>query len=196
MVRERESHASRLFIEITPGIRRALEMLAEASIDLLNEIDAPLDGLEVDPDFELLAEDDEDGGDAEDLGEDDEDTHDAEPEEGNADLGWPESTVASVVGDPGCDDDFVTPETSGGLMQPANAGAVVWRAAQRALFDPRLARRPKATRCGGDHPIPPFPHEAPDRPALRIGDEMQRLTLALAALDARRRRVRRQARRA
>jgi hypothetical protein len=183
MVRERECHAvtPRLFIEVTPGIRQALELLAQASIDLLDEIDAPADGLEADPDFEVTFDDDED-------------THDAEEDEDENDLGWSEFPGGTTFGHGEAkDEDFVAPETSGGLIPPPEPGAVVWpsfdRAAQRALFDPRIARRPEVSRCGGGHPIPPFPHGAPDRPALRIGDEMQRLTLALAALDARRRRA-------
>lgn len=48
MVRERRSHVRRLFIEITPGIRRALEVLATASADLLDEIDTPPDSLDDD----------------------------------------------------------------------------------------------------------------------------------------------------
>jgi len=62
MVRERESHVSRLFIEVTPGIRRALEHLAAASIALLDEIDAPAEDLE-DPDDEHPDEDGDDAAD-------------------------------------------------------------------------------------------------------------------------------------
>lgn len=58
----READAARLFIEVTPGIRRALESLAEASVALLGEIDAPPD----DPDDE---EEDETEGDDDWLGE-------------------------------------------------------------------------------------------------------------------------------
>jgi hypothetical protein len=43
MDRERESHVSRLFIEVTPRLRHALELLAETSTTLLDEIDAPAD---------------------------------------------------------------------------------------------------------------------------------------------------------
>lgn len=64
MVRERPSLAPRQFIEVTPGIRRALELLAEASIQLLDEIDAPTEDLEED-DPEEDADVDEDGHDAE-----------------------------------------------------------------------------------------------------------------------------------
>lgn len=72
MVRERETHVSRLFIEVTPGIRRALELLAEASITLLDEIAAPTDDredggdLEFDDDFEATCEDE--GGQCDDEG--------------------------------------------------------------------------------------------------------------------------------
>jgi hypothetical protein len=38
-VRERESHA-RLFIEVTPALRRVLAEVAEAAIDALDQIDA------------------------------------------------------------------------------------------------------------------------------------------------------------
>lgn len=43
MDRERERCASRLFIEVTPRLRRALELLAETSSALLDEIDTPAD---------------------------------------------------------------------------------------------------------------------------------------------------------
>jgi hypothetical protein len=44
-VRERESHARRLFIEVTPELRRVLETVAEAAIDALDQLDG-------DPDLE------------------------------------------------------------------------------------------------------------------------------------------------
>ena len=72
MDRERESSVSRLFLQVTPEMRRALEHLAAASIALLDEIDAPAEDLE-DPDDE---DPDEDGDDADfeddDAAEDDE----------------------------------------------------------------------------------------------------------------------------
>jgi hypothetical protein len=50
-VRERESHARRLFIEVTPELRRVLEMVAEAAIDALDQIDGDPD---LEPSFGLL----------------------------------------------------------------------------------------------------------------------------------------------
>jgi hypothetical protein len=44
-VRERESHAPRLFIEVTPELRRVLAEVAEAAVDALDQIDG-------DPDLE------------------------------------------------------------------------------------------------------------------------------------------------
>lgn len=113
MVRERDTHVSRLFIEVTPGIRRALELLAEASITLLDEIDAPVDGLEADEDFEITHEDDEDGDDAE--------MEHAEPNDDG-------------------DEDFVAPDTTGGFFRNGDL-SLEQRAVQRALFDPRIALR-------------------------------------------------------
>lgn len=61
-----------VFIEVTPSIRRALELLATASIALLDEIDAPTDDreddgdLEFDDDFEATCEDE--GGQCDDEG--------------------------------------------------------------------------------------------------------------------------------
>lgn len=68
MDRERESSVSRLFLQVTPAMRRALEHLAAASIALLDEIDAPTEDLE-DPDDE---DPDEDGDDADTEPDDDE----------------------------------------------------------------------------------------------------------------------------
>ncbi|NLH81777.1 MAG: hypothetical protein GX458_13145 [Phyllobacteriaceae bacterium] len=188
MVRERESHVSRLFIEVTPGIRRALELLAEASITLLDEIDAPVDELEADPDFEWLAEDDEDG-------------HDAEPEEDEPELGWTED---GQIGSPddwtgsGRDEDFVEPETSGGFPRAAPR-PYEERAVQKALFDPRIARRGMdAHRAAWTNPagdilgfarIPTFPHDLPGRSACVVRDEIRRLNMELWPKVAKRRRI-------
>lgn len=195
MDRERESSVSRLFIEVTPAMRRALELLAEASITLLDEIDAPVDELEADPDFEWLAEDDEDG-------------HDAELEADEPDLGWTED---GWIGGPsdwtgnGHDEDFVAPETSGGFPR---GGELLYeqRAAQKALFDPRIARRDgrdrfeiidgpdgRRRRYEGDRfgALPAFPHDPPGRAAFFIDGELRRLWAELAAKPKRGRRGRR-----
>ncbi len=192
MVRERESHVSRLFIEVTPGIRRALELLAEASITLLDEIDTPVDELEADPDFEYLAEDDEDGGDDEPsfgwsneggciFGPDDE----REPN-----LGWTND------GDPSGDDadeDLVASESSGGFpARIATDHATITEVKTR--FDPRLGLRPESPkREWTEHPnglrfspgawtrptIPVFPHDPPGRAAFFVSDEIRRLNREL-----------------
>ncbi len=173
-----------VFLAITPEIRRALELLAEASIALLDEIDAPVDELEADPDFEYLAEDDED-------------THDAEPETDEHDIGWTAET--GDTGRPndwsggGEDEDFVAPETSGGFE---TGGELPYadRARQKALFDPRLDRRigrdrvefvegpdGRKWRYEGDRfgKLPAFPHDPPDRPAFMVREEIRRLNAAL-----------------
>ena len=59
---------ARLFLQVTPQMRRALEHLAAASIALLDEIDAPTEDLEG-PDDE---DPDEDGDDADTEPDDDE----------------------------------------------------------------------------------------------------------------------------
>jgi hypothetical protein len=139
MVRERDTHVSCLFIEVTPGIRRALELLAEASITLLDEIDAPVDGLEEDPDFEITHEDDEANGDHEPnfgwtvdgkvIGADD----DREPN-----LGW--TCDGDMTGED-VDEDLAAAETSSGF--PARLPQAPEKTlAARAAFDPRLAARP------------------------------------------------------
>lgn len=174
MVRERGSHVSRLFIEVTPGIRRALELLAEASITLLDEIDAPVDELEADPDFELTREDDEDGG-------DDEDSHDAEPEEEDRDLGW---TVEGQIGGDDSDEDFVSPETSGGFPHGAEVPHRL-RVNQKALFDPRISLRGSR----GRFVIPPFPNESVGRARFYIDEEIRRLSRHLAKSGQRARRA-------
>ena len=175
MVRERESHVSRLFIEVTPGIRRALELLAEASITLLDEIDAPVDGLEADEDFEITHEDDEANGDHEPnfgwtvdgkvIGADD----DREPN-----LGW---TVDGDGSGTDADDDFAAAESSAGLPR-VTIGEWGPRAAVKAKFDPRLAARPQGGK-GYGNPIPPFPHDPPGRPPFYVAEEIRRLNAAL-----------------
>jgi hypothetical protein len=174
MVRERESHVSRLFIEVTPGIRRALELLAEASITLLDEIDAPVDGLEADPDFEHLGEDDEEGGDHEpDLGWTTEGrvlgADDREP-----DLGWTNDGDGTGTD---ADDDFAAAESSAGFPR-VTIGEWGPRAAVKAKFDPRLAARPQGGK-GYGNPIPPFPHDPPGRPTFYVDEEIRRLNAAL-----------------
>jgi hypothetical protein len=82
-VRERESHARRLFIEVTPELRRVLEMVAEAAIDALDQIDADPDP---EPSFGHLS-----------PGILDEAEPDDEPEDdgcGEPSLGAPESRVS------------------------------------------------------------------------------------------------------
>ncbi len=163
-----------VFLAITPEIRRALELLAEASIALLDEIDAPVDELEADPDFEYLAEDDED-------------THDAEPETDEHDIGWTAET--GDTGRPndwsggGEDEDFVAPETSGGFETGAEL-PFEQRAVQKALFDPRIARRGSVGRFA----IPTFPHEAPGRARLYVDEEIHRLRRQMAAAMPKRKR--------
>lgn len=174
MVRERDTHASRLFIEVTPGIRRALELLAEASITLLDEIDAPVDGLEDDPDFELECEDE--GAQCDDEGNDD----DPEPNLGR-------NVDGEFTGNYDGEEDFAAPETYGA----PNIGSISMdgteRSALRALFDPRIAARPSYGR-GWGHPIPPFPHERIDRPAFHIETEIRRLNKMLLPTVAKKRR--------
>ena len=175
MVRDRESHVSRLFIEVTPGIRRALELLAEASIQLLDEIDAPVDELEEDPDFELECEDE--GAQSDDEGIDD----GPEPN-----LGWNVDGV--FTGNDDGEEDFVAPETSGGYGTDTTWMDGDERSAQRALFDPRIGRRPPRSEnwWKGNNPIPPFPHERADRPAFHIEAEIRRLNKALVPVAAKR----------
>ncbi len=171
MVRERDTHVGRLFIEVTPGIRRALELLAEASITLLDEIDAPTDEIEADPDFEEYddAEDDDPG----------EDNADAEPFLGR--------TVDDATHGDDADQDLVDPETSAGLPPPPYRSPEE-EAAQRATFDPRLGLRPEIRADWWRHtnPIPPFPRDALGRPAIYIDDEMRRLRRELAAMAPKR----------
>lgn len=188
MVRERESHVSRLFIEVTPGIRRALELLAEASITLLDEIDAPVDGLEADEDFELECEDE--GAQCDDEGDP---GGDHEP-----DLGW--NVDGEYTGEWAADEDFADPETSSGFPRGGDLDFAV-RSQQKALFDPRISRRgadPNRTtwtNSTGDvfgfGRIPPFPHERPDRPAFHIEAEIRRLTSELRPKLAKRNKARR-----
>jgi hypothetical protein len=180
-----------IFLAITPEIRRALELLAEASIALLDEIDAPVDGLEADEDFEPIGEDDEENGDHEPnfgwtidgkvIGADD----DREP-----DLGW------TSDGDPSGDDadeDLVAAESSGGFpARIATDHATITEAKSR--FDPRLGlRREPPQREWTEHPnglrfapgaridamIPPFPHEPPGRAQFYVCEEIRRLNAAL-----------------
>jgi len=164
-----------VFLAITPEIRRALEMLAEASISLLDEIDRPVAEFEADEDFEVTREDEEDGGDDE------------------AELGWTED--GQVGGHQGWegggeDEDFVGPETSGGF--PRNGELLYeYRAEQKSLFDPRLAARPKSERGWGSHPIPPFPHDPPGRTAFYVDEELRRLRREMKAGQAVRRSRRR-----
>lgn len=180
MDRERRSHARRTFIEITPGVRRALEALADASIELLDEIDAPAEGLE-------------DGGDEEptcgwttgeaeagayvaglDEGEDDdpaEDGHDAE-------LEWPDSTLTLA-------------NTGGGfgLASMVCAGGED-DMRMREAFDPRLALRPVAPAPWRPGVYPRFPHEPADRPAFDLYGEIRRLRRVAVDAKTRKRRQR------
>lgn len=203
MDRERESSVSRLFLQVTPEMRRALELLAEASITLLDEIDTPTEDREdVGDDEPTLGwhhpfrdiphtagptDDREIDDDFEDLAEDDEDTHDAELEEDEPDLGFCEG--AQFVGNIHYDeDDIVAPETSSGLVRFEFYGRED-RAAHYAQFDPRLDRRgaeePRAswTNAFGDRfgfvPLPRFPQDLPDRPAFHLEDEIRRLSSEL-----------------
>lgn len=166
-----------VFLAITPEIRRALELLAEASISLLDEIDAPTDDLEEDPDFELECEDE--GAQSDDEGIDD----DPEPN-----LGWNVDGVFTSHDDG--DEDFVAPETSGGYGTDTTWMDGTERSAQRALFDPRIGRRPNNGENWrkANNPIPPFPHERVDRPAFHVEAEIRRLNKALLPIAARRRR--------
>ena len=169
-----------VFLAITPEIRRALELLAEASIALLDEIDAPVDGLEADGDFEVGFEDDED-------------THDAEPETDEHDIGWTAETgdthCPNDLGGGGEDEDFVAPETAGGF-EAGGELSYADRARQKALFDPRLAHRDGRDRVefveGPDGrkwryegnrfgKLPAFPYDPPDRPAFMVREEIRRL---------------------
>lgn len=179
MVRERATHVDRLFIQVTPGIRRALELLAEASITLLDEIDAPVDELEHDPDFEHECEDE--GAQCDDEGIDD----DPEPL-----LGWNVDGV--FTGHDDGEEDFVAPETSGGYGVGSTWMDGAERSAQRALFDPRIGLRPprSATWWKANNPIPPFPHERADRPAFHVEAEIRRLNKALVQGAAKKRRGR------
>lgn len=178
MVRERDTHVSRLFIEVTPGIRRALELLAEASITLLDEIDAPVDEHEADPDFEYFAEDDEDG-------------HDEEDEADEPDLGW---TIDGRVTHGGDDDDIVAPETSSGLIK-FEFGLGGDRAAHCSLFDPRLDRRGASNRTTFENEfgrfsrgkIPAWPQDLPNRPVFFIEEELRRLRRELVTQPQKRR---------
>lgn len=180
MVRERESHVSRLFIEVTPGIRRALELLAEASITLLDEIDSPVDDLEEDPDFELECEDE--GAQCDDEGDP---GTDLEPN-----LGWNVDGV--FTGHDDGDEDFVAPDTSAGYGTDTTWMDGDERSGQRALFDPRIGRRPSRSEnwWRANNPIPPFPHERADRPAFHIETEIRRLNRALLPIAVKRRRKR------
>lgn len=181
----------RLFIEVTPGIRRALELLAEASITLLDEIDAPVDGLEADEDFEVTFEDDEDGDPGEDVGD------------GEPDLGWgnePQLCGVNHAAGDASDEDFVEPETSGGFSRDPELPRDR-RAIQRALFDPRIASRQGVSAImttGGYRyysvQIPRFPHEPPDRPKFHLDHEMWRLRKEIADIAGRRQRSRRRRR--
>ncbi len=201
MDREGDTHVSRLFIEVTPGIRRALELLAEASITLLDEIDAPVDELEdegndepclgwandgrgvlmrfssaddreVDDDFELECEDE--GAQCDDEGFE-------------CDL---EPNLGGLEGDD-ADEDLVAAETSGGF--PARvARNGVGLAKAKARFDPRLASRPDNGKdwWRANNPIPPFPHDPPGRAPLDVEDEIYRLNKALRQRTAKRERRR------
>ena len=161
------------FVEITPEIRRALELLAEASISLLDEIDRPLVELETDADFELECEDE--GAQCDDEGATD---TDLEPR-----LGW------TLDGRCDGDDDIVAPETSGGFPSDGWRSSEEWSAA-KATFDPRLLARPNLARDlsdpadtlryvgwvkSGVRRIPSFPHESPNRPAFVLANELARL---------------------
>lgn len=111
VLRGRETHARRTFIEITPELRRLLEGLIEAAIDALDQIDDDPDaedGCDLEPSFgwteregrfgvkhqapdELEPDnDDEDGADAE-PDEDREDGGDDEPT-----LGWTQRVQAGL----------------------------------------------------------------------------------------------------
>ncbi len=128
MGRERGSHDSRLFLEVTPGIRRALELLAEASIALLDEIDAPDEDLEDGLDDEPSTWLENFAARSSDKCEDD----DREP-----DLGWTNDGDRSGTD---ADDDFAAAESSSGL--PRVTVSHRRRAAVKVKFDPRLALRP------------------------------------------------------
>lgn len=199
MDRERESSASRQFLQVTPEMRRALEQLAAASITLLDEIDAPVDGLEADEDFEVTFEDDEANGDHEPnhgwsndggclFGPDD----DREPN-----LGWT-NDGDTTGGD--ADEDLAGAETSGGfpLRTKRDPAAI---AEAKARFDPRLALRPEPPpREWIEHPnglrfapgawtsptIPAFPQDAPGRAACITRDEIRRLNNELTKARVRR----------
>lgn len=164
------------FVEITPEIRRALELLAEASISLLDEIDRPLSELETDADFELECEDE--GAQCDDEGAAD---TDLEPR-----LGW--LLDGRCDGDDG-EEDIVAPETSGGFPPNGWRSSEEWSAAKGA-FDPRLLARPNLARdlsdpadnrryvawvSSGVRRIPPFPFESPNRPAFVLASELERL---------------------
>lgn len=136
-------------------------------------IDAPTEDLE-DDECEDVSEDE--GAQCDDEGELDDD----------ADLGW---TVDGVIGvnDEGKDEDFVTPETSGGFARPAgHYGAWITHQQHewmRAQFDPRIGRRPApGSRFDENSTIPPFPHESDDRPPFDLWREIPRLLTMAARL--------------
>ena len=190
---------STLFLEITPEIRRALALLAEASISLLDEIDAPTQDLEEGGDDEpslgwvtddrgcliSCASTDDRELECEDEGAqcDDEGAADTDLE---PNLGW---TLDSRCDGGDGEDDIVAPETSGGFRSFGWRSPEEWTAAKCA-FDPRLLARPKlvddlsdptdnrryvAWVASGVRRIPPFPHESPDRPAFVLASELERL---------------------
>ncbi len=146
MVRERKSHAVPLFIAVTPEIRRALEMLAEASISLLDEIDAPADALEPVGDDEPslgwtstargvvvpdTGTDDREFDDS-DLEEDDAAEIDDPGEDGGEeepDLGW--TVDGSNLGEG--EVDFLPPEASGDFNR-ADYASEFNNVAQKAAF--------------------------------------------------------------
>ena len=150
--------------------RRELRRIAEAALDLLDELDAPTEDLEDvgddepslgwrethdDPGravFNGAADDREADLDFETTDEDDEDGGDHEPNFGwtvdgctlGADGDREPSLGSTVDGDTSgldADDDLTTPETSAGL--PKVTIAETDRAAAKARFDPRLGLRPE-----------------------------------------------------
>ena len=190
-----------VFLAVTPEIRRALELLAEASIALLDEIDAPVDNLEWDSDFEILNEDDEANGDHErNLGWSTDGCVFGPDDEREPDLGW--TNDGDTTGED-ADEDLAGAETSGGLP-PRVTHDFAEITAARAIFDPRLAARPalevREWEDNGTGPrfsfgpsrrssIPAFPHEQAGRPAFHVEMEIRRLNRALLPLVAKKRKA-------
>jgi hypothetical protein len=179
MVRQSHPHARTLWLPVTPELRRILALVAETAIDLLDEFDRPTADLEADADFEEAeaTEDDDPGEESDPLEENQDDEGD---KEGDGDLGWAEDSFGAGTADTGNqfgDEDFVTPETSGGFGPSLNLSRQQL-SAMAETFDPRLARRPVYDDLTAIRPPMQglrFPHEAPGGPPFDLRSETGRL---------------------